>query len=118
MPDPAALAWRKSSYSDGAEDNCVEVSDGFPSIVPVRDSKNPTGGVLLFPAIAWSGFIATVKNGRLLPPAERAERAGKALTALKKWNGYAPTAAQQQALDGELDRRLAQVTGSTQRLSR
>ncbi|MEX2974179.1 hypothetical protein [Streptomyces sp. C184] len=50
----------------------------------------------------------------LLTPAERAERAEKASTALKKWNGYAPTAAQQQDLDGELDRRLAQVTGSTQ----
>ncbi|MFD9207511.1 DUF397 domain-containing protein [Streptomyces sioyaensis] len=104
-------AWRKSSYSNGGDANCVEIADGFPGAVPVRDSKNPTGGVLLFPAAAWSGFIATVKNGRLLPPAERAERAEKALTALKKWNGYAPTAVQQQDLDGELDRRLAQVTG-------
>ncbi|RXS58806.1 DUF397 domain-containing protein [Streptomyces sioyaensis] len=105
------MAWRKSSYSDGGEDNCVEVSDGFPGVVPVRDSKNPTGGVLLFPATAWSGFIATVKNGRLLTPAERAERARKALTTLKEWNGYVPAAAQQQDLDCELDRRLAQVTG-------
>lgn len=47
----------------------------------------------------------------LLTPAERAERAEKARTALKKWNGYAPTAAEQQGLDGELDRRMAQVTG-------
>lgn len=109
--NPAALAWRKSSYSDGGEDNCVEVSDGFPGVVPVRDSKNPAGGVLLFSAAAWSGFMATVKNGRLLPPAERAERAGKALAALKKWNGYAPTATQQRGLDSELDRRLAWVTG-------
>ncbi|WP_443033527.1 DUF397 domain-containing protein [Streptomyces sp. CA2R101] len=111
IPSPAFLAWRKSSYSDGGEDNCVEVSDGLPGVVPVRDSKNPAGGVLLFPAAAWSGFMATVKSGRLLSPAERAERAGKALTALKKWNGYAPDAAQQQDLDGELDRRLARVTG-------
>lgn len=50
----------------------------------------------------------------LLTPAERAERAEKARTALKKWNGYAPTEAEQQGLDGELDRRLAQVTGFTQ----
>ncbi|MFJ9466466.1 DUF397 domain-containing protein [Streptomyces caniferus] len=111
MPDLVGAVWRKSSYSDGGDNNCVEVSDGFAGAVPVRDSKNPTGGVLLIPATAWSGFIASVKNGRLLPPAERAERAGKVLTALKKWNGYAPTAAQQQDVDRELDRRLAEVTG-------
>ncbi|MFD5396284.1 DUF397 domain-containing protein [Streptomyces sp. NPDC127097] len=58
-------AWRKSSYSDGGADNCVEVSDGFPGAVPVRDSKNPAGGVLLFPAAAWSAFIGGVKDGRL-----------------------------------------------------
>ncbi|MCZ1008871.1 DUF397 domain-containing protein [Streptomyces lydicus] len=57
--------WRKSSYSDGGADNCVEVSDGFPGAVPVRDSKYPTGGVLLFPAEAWSAFIATVKAEHL-----------------------------------------------------
>ncbi|MGW4033321.1 toxin-antitoxin system HicB family antitoxin [Streptomyces sp. NPDC004838] len=43
----------------------------------------------------------------LLTPAERAE---KARTALKEWNGYAPTGAEEQDLDGELDRRLARVT--------
>ncbi|MFI2352773.1 hypothetical protein ACH492_38515 [Streptomyces sp. NPDC019443] len=47
----------------------------------------------------------------LLTPDERAERAEKALAALKEWNGYAPTVAEEQDLDSELDRRLAQVTG-------
>jgi hypothetical protein len=47
----------------------------------------------------------------LLTPAERAERAEKALAALKEWNGYAPTPAEQDDLDSELDRRLAQVSG-------
>ncbi len=47
----------------------------------------------------------------LLTPAERAERAEKALAALKEWNGYAPTADQERGLDHELDRRLARVTG-------
>ncbi|SEE75454.1 protein of unknown function [Streptomyces sp. 2112.3] len=65
IPNLSGVAWRKSSYSDGGEDNCVEVSDGFPGAVPVRDSKNPTGGVLLFPAEAWSAFIATVKADQL-----------------------------------------------------
>ncbi|WP_432141263.1 hypothetical protein [Streptomyces sp. bgisy084] len=49
-------------------------------------------------------------HGRI-SEAERAEHAAKALAALKKWNGYAPTAAQQQDVDSELDRRLAQATG-------
>ncbi|WP_328547391.1 hypothetical protein OG301_18710 [Streptomyces platensis] len=46
-----------------------------------------------------------------IPEAERAERVAKALAALKRWNGYDPTAAQQQDVDSELDRRLAQATG-------
>ncbi|MFD4949776.1 hypothetical protein ACFWNT_46730 [Streptomyces sp. NPDC058409] len=43
----------------------------------------------------------------MLTPAERAERAR---AALKEWNGYVPTPAEQADLDSELDRRLAQVT--------
>ncbi|MFE1762662.1 DUF397 domain-containing protein [Streptomyces angustmyceticus] len=65
IPNPSVIAWRKSSYSDGGANNCVEVSDGFPGAVPVRDSKTPTGGVLLFPAGAWATFIGGVKDGRL-----------------------------------------------------
>ncbi|MFI9076195.1 DUF397 domain-containing protein [Streptomyces sioyaensis] len=64
-PDLAGAVWRKSSYSDGGEDNCVEVADGFPGAVPVRDSKSPEGPVLLFPDAAWSGFIGGVTDGRL-----------------------------------------------------
>ncbi|WP_406274705.1 hypothetical protein OH779_39935 [Actinacidiphila glaucinigra] len=47
----------------------------------------------------------------LLTPAERAERAEQARAVLNAWNGYAPTAAEQDDLDAELDRRLAQATG-------
>ncbi|MEW9517666.1 DUF397 domain-containing protein [Streptomyces tubercidicus] len=65
IPNPAALAWRKSSYSNGGDANCVEVSDGFPGAVPVRDSKTPTGSVLLFPAAAWAAFVGGVKGGRI-----------------------------------------------------
>jgi hypothetical protein len=54
----AALSWRKSSHSCGAGDECVEVSDDLPGIVPVRDSKNPAGGVLLLGGAAWSAFVA------------------------------------------------------------
>ncbi|WP_240554059.1 DUF397 domain-containing protein, partial [Streptomyces niveiscabiei] len=30
--------WRKSSYSDNTGGNCLEVLDGHPTSVPVRDS--------------------------------------------------------------------------------
>jgi hypothetical protein len=39
------------------------VADGFPGVVPVRDSKNPDGPALVFSAGAWSAFVAGVKAG-------------------------------------------------------
>ncbi|GAA2618492.1 DUF397 domain-containing protein [Streptomyces vastus] len=61
-PDLSAALWRKSSYSDGGDNNCVEVADGYPGIVPVRDSKIPEGGVLVFEALSWSAFVGGVKE--------------------------------------------------------
>ncbi|MFB6438271.1 DUF397 domain-containing protein [Streptomyces sp. NPDC056411] len=58
-------AWRKSSYSDGGDNNCLEVADGFLGAVPVRDSKDPDGPSLLIPAVAWSMFVESVKSGQL-----------------------------------------------------
>ncbi|MFE7562585.1 DUF397 domain-containing protein [Kitasatospora sp. NPDC057500] len=58
----ADLKWRKSSYS-GAQSNCVEVAGGVADAVPVRDSKDPGGPVLLFAADAWASFLAGVKGG-------------------------------------------------------
>ncbi|WP_078962060.1 DUF397 domain-containing protein [Streptomyces hygroscopicus] len=61
-PDLSVAAWRKSSYSNPDGGNCVEVADNLPGIVPVRDSKNPDGPVLIFPNDSWSTFIATLKS--------------------------------------------------------
>lgn len=58
LPDLSNTFWRKSSYSDGGQTNCLEVADGFPGLVPVRDSKNPTGPALLITATAWAEFVA------------------------------------------------------------
>ncbi|MGP4004177.1 DUF397 domain-containing protein [Streptomyces sp. 8N706] len=55
-------AWRKSSYSGQNGGNCVEVADGVPGVVPVRDSKDPHGPALLFPMEAWSAFVAQLKG--------------------------------------------------------
>ncbi|MCX4630416.1 MULTISPECIES: DUF397 domain-containing protein [unclassified Streptomyces] len=60
--DVNGLSWRKSSYSNGEGGECVEVSDGLPGAVPVRDTKLAgTGPVLVFPAVVWSSFILGVK---------------------------------------------------------
>ncbi|MFJ8884171.1 DUF397 domain-containing protein [Streptomyces sp. NPDC102402] len=50
-------AWRKSSYSGSTGGECVEVADGCAASVPVRDSKNPDGPVLVLGADAWQAFV-------------------------------------------------------------
>ena len=63
--DLSAAIWRKSSYSNGGGGSCVEVADGFPGIMPVRDSKTPEGPALVFPSSGWASFVAAVKDGEL-----------------------------------------------------
>ncbi|KOV11452.1 hypothetical protein ADK60_35410 [Streptomyces sp. XY431] len=57
-----SVSWRKSSYSDNGGE-CVEVAPDVPGLVPVRDSKDPSGPVLPFPADAWNAFVAAVQAG-------------------------------------------------------
>ncbi|MFC5664521.1 DUF397 domain-containing protein [Kitasatospora misakiensis] len=54
--------WRKSSYSGGGG-QCIEVADGYPGVMPVRDSKDPNGPTLLFTNASWQTFIAAVRDG-------------------------------------------------------
>ncbi|MFF0625729.1 DUF397 domain-containing protein [Streptomyces sp. NPDC004296] len=60
--DLSNAAWRKSSYSNGSGGSCVEIADGLPGIVPVRDSKDPQGPALVFSAVGWASFVAAVKG--------------------------------------------------------
>ncbi|MER5684668.1 DUF397 domain-containing protein [Streptomyces sp. NPDC002205] len=60
--DLAAAAWHKSSHSGGSGGDCLEVADGHPGVVPVRDSKVPDGPALVFRTAAWSSFIADLKR--------------------------------------------------------
>ncbi|MDQ0600861.1 hypothetical protein QF037_005206 [Streptomyces canus] len=53
--------WRKSTYSGGDGGDCLEVADGHPTTVPVRDSKNPHGPKLAFRASSWTAFIEGMK---------------------------------------------------------
>ncbi|WP_341846047.1 DUF397 domain-containing protein [Streptomyces rubellomurinus] len=39
------------------------MAPGFPGLVPVRDSKDPQGPALVFPASAWAAFVAAVRKG-------------------------------------------------------
>ncbi|WP_432153864.1 DUF397 domain-containing protein [Streptomyces tricolor] len=57
-----AADWRKSSYSNSDGGQCVEVADNIPSLVPVRDSKAPSRGALVFEAGAWAAFVDGVKR--------------------------------------------------------
>lgn len=58
--------WVKSSYSDANGGECIEFSRALTEahgLVPVRDSKDPDGPALVFPAGGWSSFITAVKGG-------------------------------------------------------
>jgi hypothetical protein len=71
--EPAPVVWRKSSYSDGGGGDCVEVADGVPGAVPVRDSKRSAGAALLIPTSSWTAFIDGLKRvNRSRPPRSRA----------------------------------------------
>ncbi|WP_308284027.1 DUF397 domain-containing protein [Streptomyces buecherae] len=61
--DLTSAMWFKSSYSGNNGGDCVEVGAGVPSVIPVRDSKDPHGPALTFEPAAWSAFITAVKAG-------------------------------------------------------
>ncbi|MFI2290222.1 DUF397 domain-containing protein [Streptomyces niveus] len=63
--DRNVVNWRKSSYSNQDGGECIEVSDDFGALIPVRDSKNPLGPVLAFGAPGWASFVSAVKDGAL-----------------------------------------------------
>ncbi|QNP71731.1 DUF397 domain-containing protein [Streptomyces roseirectus] len=56
--------WRKSSYSNSDGGQCLEFAPNLPSLVPVRDSKDPSLGALLFTAGSWNTFVDSVKGDR------------------------------------------------------
>jgi Domain of unknown function (DUF397) len=63
------MRWVKSSFSF-SNGNCVEVAtrqapQGTEHLV--RDSKHPSGPVLVFPPTAWSAFVRAVKAGTYSP---------------------------------------------------
>ncbi|MDH6578617.1 DUF397 domain-containing protein [Kitasatospora sp. MAP5-34] len=65
MTDPVdltATTWVKSSYSENGG-QCIEVAPGFVGVMPVRDSKDPSGPALVFSADAWQSFVTATREG-------------------------------------------------------
>ncbi|MFI8308694.1 DUF397 domain-containing protein [Streptomyces sp. NPDC085927] len=66
IPNASSLhGWRKSTYSGNEGGSCIEVLDGYPTSIPVRDSKVPQGPALVFPSTGWTSFVTAIKDGHL-----------------------------------------------------
>ncbi len=57
--------WRKSTYSGGNGGNCVEMAELPDGTRAVRDSKDPSGPVLMFSPAEWRTFTAAVSDGAI-----------------------------------------------------
>ena len=60
--DLTCAEWRKSSRSGDNGGNCVEVARNLPAIVAVRDSKDPSGPVLIVSRNDWASFITRLRT--------------------------------------------------------
>lgn len=57
------LAWFKSSYSGGENNDCVEVAfDGDDGTTFIRDSKDPEGGILAVSHQGWAALLASIEE--------------------------------------------------------
>ncbi|MCP9955178.1 DUF397 domain-containing protein [Actinomadura madurae] len=59
----AVVIWRKSTYSEGSEGQCVEVAQMAGHGVALRDSKAVDGPMLSIAPSAWASLLADVKAG-------------------------------------------------------
>ncbi|WP_406861557.1 hypothetical protein ABZO31_14295 [Streptomyces sp. HUAS MG47] len=74
-----------------------------------EEAKDRLAAIAAAEGLSLRAYLSRLAD-TLLTPAERAEQAERAKATLNAWNGYAPTPDEQQELDDELDRRLAQAT--------
>jgi hypothetical protein len=56
-------AWRKSSFSSGAQEECVEVASGSDGLMLFRESDRP-GEIVTTTSPRWAAFIYSIKAGR------------------------------------------------------
>lgn len=63
--DLTGAVWRKSSRSNGSGGSaCLEVAR-LDFVVAVRDSKHPTGPVLVFTPADWRAFLTAATHDEL-----------------------------------------------------
>ncbi len=63
MTLPSQLTgWHKSSYSLNEDNFCVETARFAPNRVGVRDSKVPTGPVMLLAPGPWHTFVDHIRT--------------------------------------------------------
>jgi hypothetical protein len=55
--------WRKSSHGNQDGGACVEGSDVFAAVVPVRDGETKKGPALTFTAAGRTSFVTAVRSG-------------------------------------------------------
>ncbi|NKY54845.1 DUF397 domain-containing protein [Nocardia flavorosea] len=65
--DLSGAEWFKSSHSGGTNE-CVEIAHLDSDMVGVRDSKNPTGPVLVFTPGQWDAFLTSAANSEFDRP--------------------------------------------------
>ncbi|MFE6398841.1 DUF397 domain-containing protein [Streptomyces alboflavus] len=58
MTDPN---WRKSTYSENATNDCIEVADNQPLIL-IRDTKDHAAGLIEVTPAAWAVFTGHVSR--------------------------------------------------------
>ncbi|MFI1739166.1 uncharacterized protein DUF397 [Streptomyces sp. 2333.5] len=56
--------FKKSSASQGDQQNCVEVAHTADGGRAVRDSKDRAAGTQFYGAGAWGAFLGAVRGGR------------------------------------------------------
>ncbi|MDT9686003.1 DUF397 domain-containing protein [Streptomyces sp. TRM76323] len=60
--------WTSSSYSQANGGECVEWAPAYAvahDVVPVRDSKRPTGPVLKVSPVAWTGLVTMAAGSQV-----------------------------------------------------
>ncbi|MFJ4689306.1 DUF397 domain-containing protein [Streptomyces sp. NPDC088789] len=63
-PEIEGAVWKKSSYSGSGEGQCVEIAEvRSHGAVAVRDSKRPTGPVLLITPGTFARFLSGAAQG-------------------------------------------------------
>lgn len=62
MADLSGASWRKSSFSGGNQNDCVELAHR-PDVAAFRDSKNVDGPVIRMSGRALTRFLVAVNEG-------------------------------------------------------